>query len=170
MSGSAERVIYEGPGSQWANVGRFMKCVLLAAFGITAICVSANIKIDDEVRPWISRGGYVIVALAVLLALRAWWSVRYLVYRVTTDRVELERGLLSKRLDNLDLFRVTDVQLRIGIAERLVGVGSIVLISTDKTTPQLVIAGVPGARQIYENLKRESLRADKRRGVLHMET
>lgn len=81
----------------------------------------------------------------------------FLTYRVTNHRIEIERGCVSKQVDNLDLYRVVDIQLRVGIAGRLIGLGSIVLGTTDKTTPALVIVSASKTRQLYESLKQEAI-------------
>jgi len=138
----------------------FIFCGCIAVAGVVLLAIP-NV-------PFLATLG--VCVFAVLIALRAWFNVRFLVYRVTTDRVEVERGFIAKRLDNLDMFRVQDVRLNIGILDRLVGIGNVNVISTDKTTPTMTIRGLPDARTVYERLKREALRADRRRGVLHVES
>lgn len=164
-----ERVIYEGPSSQWANGWVFVKCCVVAVIGLITWVAASGIPGKDAAAA-AAWAGQAVVVLALIVAARAWWRVRFLIYRISTSRVEVERGCISKRIENLEMYRVTDIQLNIGLFERLVGVGSITLITTDKTTPRLTIAGVPRPRALYETLKQEIVRADKRRGVVHLET
>jgi membrane protein YdbS with pleckstrin-like domain/predicted RNA-binding Zn-ribbon protein involved in translation (DUF1610 family) len=157
---SAESVIYEGPVSQWTNLGTFIFCGFVALGGFIILIV-------PDV-PFLAALG--VWAFAALVAFLSWFNVRFLVYRVTTERVEIEKGWISKRIENLDMFRVLDVRLNIGVFDRLVGIGNVNVISSDKTTPNVTIRGLHNAREVYERLKRESVRADRRRGVIHVET
>lgn len=54
-------------------------------------------------------GPLLVTVLTLGLALLYFWAVsRATRYRVTTQRVVIERGLLSKRLDQVDLYRIQD--------------------------------------------------------------
>src|SRR5690348_15104094 len=55
-------------------------------------------------------------------------------YRVTNKRVQFESGILSKKVEVMDLFRVQDIRY-----ESSWGFGQVVLHSTDRTTPHLVL-------------------------------
>lgn len=168
---TAETTLYEGPASQWTNVPAFIGWGLLfivGAYGTTITGLSA-IR-DGNLQMLLAFSGRWIMLGAALGALRSWWIVRFMVYRITNLRIEVERGLISKRIENIDLFRVQDVQLQISIIDRAIGIGSVLVKSTDKTTPTIKIRGVPEPRRIYDDLKRESLAADRRAGVVHVET
>lgn len=156
----AESVLYVGPVSQWTNLGTFIFCGFVGLGGFVLLIV-------PDV-PFLAALG--VWAFAALAAFLAWFNVRFLVYRVTTERVEIEKGWIAKRIENLDMFRVLDVRLNIGVFDRLVGIGNVNVISSDKTTPNVTIRGLRNARDVYERLKREALRADRRRGVIHVET
>jgi len=91
-------------------------------------------------------------------------------YLVTTDRIEIEKGWISKKVDNLDLFRIKDVRFRQSIMDRLLQIGNIVIISTDASSPTLEINGIHKSRELYDKLKEASITADRRRGVVHLES
>ena len=46
-------------------------------------------------------------------------------YRITTQRIKLERGLLSKVQESLELFRIDHFELRKPIGSRLLGQSSL---------------------------------------------
>src|SRR5262249_55930508 len=52
-----------------------------------------------------------------------WFVKRSIEYRVYQDSVELESGLLSRNIENLQLFRVRDLKLRQSMLGRVFGVG-----------------------------------------------
>ena len=87
-------------------------------------------------------------------------------YKVTTKRVLVERGLLSKRLEQVDAYRIKDFVVDRPFGQRLLGTGNIQLLTMDATTPTIELRGL-GADVValYERL-RAAAEADRgRRGV-----
>ncbi len=117
------------------------------------------------------RLGLVLVLFigAGLLLLYRILSIRYTSYIVTSDRVEFSRGLLSRKTDNIDLFRVTDVRLHRSFADRLMGLGTVTIVTTDKTEPTLEFKKVRKSRKLYEAIRGASLDEDRNRQVVHLE-
>jgi hypothetical protein len=64
-----------------------------------------------------------VVGLGLFLLARAWYLVASTRYRLTTQRLFAETGLIAKNLEEVELFRVKDVTLRQGVLDRLLGVG-----------------------------------------------
>lgn len=94
-------------------------------------------------------------------------SLRTTTYRITNERISVLKGILSRESDDLQLMRVADVQFRQNLLGRLLNVGDLRVLSTDKTVPDLVIAGVesPAAfKEMLWNLVRE-----RRRNMIAME-
>ena len=86
-------------------------------------------------------------------------------YTLSTQRLEIERGLIARRRESLDLFRIRDVVLEQGIVQRLRGLGTITLFSTDQVEPTLAIASIANAQAIYEQLRDAASRARQQRVV-----
>src|SRR5215218_1615567 len=59
--------------------------------------------------PGVITGGLMAVVAAIMGARIA--GARAVVYRITDQRIEIERGYLGKRYESLDLFRIKDVVL-----------------------------------------------------------
>lgn len=95
-----------------------------------------------------------------------WWRARAVKYRVTTRRVVVETGILSKRLEQIDLYRINDYSVERPVLQRLLGTGNLLLKTVDKTTPEIVLRGIAtDVVALYEKL-RAATEADKlRRGV-----
>lgn len=87
-------------------------------------------------------------------------------YRLTTRRVVVESGIFSKRLEQIDLYRVVDYVVERPFGQRLLGTGNIVIQANDRTTSEVRIERVrTDVRALYERL-REATELDKRsRGV-----
>lgn len=75
-------------------------------------------------------------------------------YRLFPDRLEVESGLLTRRIENVELFRVRDVGLRQGVMGRLANFGDVYLQSTDASTPDVRLTSVDAPKQVYEEVRR----------------
>jgi uncharacterized membrane protein YdbT with pleckstrin-like domain len=84
-------------------------------------------------------------------------------YKLTTQRVEFERGVLSKSVDSLELWRVLDVRYKQTLLDRILGNATITLIGTDQTDPEMAMHGLANHRQIFEKL-RDAVAAARRSG------
>jgi len=111
--------------------------------------------------------GLVIAVISFLLIKMVKLKMTY--YEVTPERIEWGRGILNRRVDNLDMFRVIDLKLRRSLLDCIVGVGTVGLITTDKSDPEFVFEKIRKPRQLYDIIKKTSLQADRRSGVIHLE-
>lgn len=92
-------------------------------------------------------------------------------YRVTTQRVVIETGVLSKRMDQLDVYRINDYTVELPLGQRMVGTGNLILKSMDPTTPEVRLVGLKtDVRALYENLRRATEIEKQRRGVRVVDT
>jgi membrane protein YdbS with pleckstrin-like domain len=92
--------------------------------------------------------GMAAIAYAILHLYR-----RSLVFRITTTNIETERGILTKKIDVLELWRCRDVRYRQHIIDRILGVAHIDVYTADVTTPQLEILGLPASRKLFEQIR-----------------
>ncbi|MGA7108480.1 MAG: PH domain-containing protein, partial [Terracidiphilus sp.] len=86
-------------------------------------------------------------------------------YRITTQRIKLERGMLSKVQESLELFRVDHFELRKPIGSRLLGQASLHLYSSDAELENFSIYGVPHLDVLADELRDCQLRERARRGL-----
>ncbi len=151
--------LFEGSASQLNNLALYL-CFFEAIY---SGAVAEGFEVDSK---WIRLG---IPTFFILVAINAFISVRFKVYRVTNERIEVEKGLISKRIDHIDLFQVKDTKLKVGIIDRLFGIGDVIIISEDSTDSELTVQDIRWPRALYDQLKKEAVRADRRRGILHLD-
>jgi hypothetical protein len=99
---------------------------------------------------------------AIYFAIRA----RGTVYKVTTTRVVVETGIANKKIEQVDLYRVVDFAVLLPLEQRLVGTGTLLLETEDRTTREVRLERIrTDVRKLYEELRtaRDAERA--RRGV-----
>ena len=71
-------------------------------------------------------------------------------YALSDDRLFLETGLLSTKCEEILLYRVRDISLSITLGQRIFGVGTITIQSSDKTLPVLEIKNIKHPRDTKE--------------------
>lgn len=155
-----ESMLFDGTPSQWTNLGKYLFTGFLALIGLL-------LSMSDEITGWIPVG---LIVVSGFVALKAYINTRFSVYRVTTERIEMETGWISKQIDNLDLFRIQDVRVKVSVFDRIVGIGNVIIVSSDDTDPVMLLKGIHDPRGLYDKLKKETVKADRRRGVLHIES
>ena len=74
-------------------------------------------------------------------------------YTLSAQRLEIEKGILGKRVESIELWRVRDLVLDQTLVERLRGAGRITLYSNDQVEPQLDVGPVAGARALFDRLR-----------------
>lgn len=74
-------------------------------------------------------------------------------YRLHPERLEVERGIISRSIENVELFRIRDVGLRQGPLGRLLDFGDVYVHSTDASAPDVRLQGIDAPREFYELLR-----------------
>jgi len=74
-------------------------------------------------------------------------------YRLFPDRLEIEAGIFTRKIENIELFRVRDVGLRQGLLGRLGNFGDVYIHSTDSSTPDLHVRAIDDPRGFYQELR-----------------
>lgn len=96
----------------------------------------------------------------------AWWSAITNRYRVTTERLIQERGFIRKKTEQIDLYRIEDVDMRQGLIERVLGMGDIGLSTADATAPRIELHDVRDPNRIKDLIWKAARIERQRRRVL----
>jgi uncharacterized membrane protein YdbT with pleckstrin-like domain len=90
-------------------------------------------------------------------------------YRLSEDRLFVERGFLNLREEELLLYRVVDLELRRSLWQRLFGTGTVCVHSSDRTSPHLDLISVSRPREVKELIYRQVELARQGRNIRPME-
>lgn len=117
-----------------------------------------------------SVGALVAVVLTVgLWLIPLWWRSRSRHYRVTTRRVVIEAGILSKRLEQVDLYRVSDYTVERPFSQRVLGTGNLILRTLDKTSPIVALGGIKtDVVSLYERVRAATESEKTKRGAVRL--
>ena len=101
-----------------------------------------------------------------------WWDrkryfglpLSFTLYAISEDRLFQRTGFLNLYDEEILLYRVRDITLTQSFGERLFGVGTITVVSSDKSRPKLVIECVKDPAAVKELLHQqvESMKISRR--------
>ncbi len=177
----SDGILFQGRPSLWGMADSAVKgliVIVLAGFliklplemmlagALNRQFTQSQIFVFSQLRFFAGVGLIVVVALILLIRMI---RLKMTYYEVTTDRVEWSRGILDRRVDNIDMFRVIDLKMRRSIFDCIFGIGTVGLITTDKTDPEFVFEKIKRPRGLYDIIKKASLDADQQNRVVHLE-
>lgn len=84
-------------------------------------------------------------------------------YSLTDDRLFRETGLLNLKEEEVLLYRVRDLEVRRSLGQRIFGVGTVCVHSSDKTTPHLDLVNIKNPREVKEAIFHEVERVKEER-------
>jgi membrane protein YdbS with pleckstrin-like domain len=145
----ARKTLYEGVPSWKAYLGYYVLAVFAAAVVIGIAVVGFwDRPLQTRIMMTLIPAAVAIVFMFVVTLYRK--SIKF---RVTNTIIETERGLLSKKIDVLQLWRCRDVRYKQNLVDRILGIAHIEVFASDATTSHLEIVGLPASRQLFEQLR-----------------
>lgn len=153
--------------SQWDNFFRYLICITIVT--VAGVVLFGPFPWGPMVAPHAGVAFAVLAGVVGLVMLFFYASARHARCIIRPDRVETETGVLSKHIESLEMHRIVDVSLRQNLLQRVLGIGTVVIRSTDPTTPQLELYMIPKARKVYRYVQEQAPRADQARGVVQVE-
>jgi len=162
----AEETLWRGSPSWRVLLGKIIGIILTAILIPAAASFIASHTNDLEMSSNITKVGWWITAIAV-----AWQIITFLIvmirlqstmYTITNQRVIIERGLLSKSLNEIDLRYIDDTQFFQSFAGRLLGIGNVTMISSDKAFPTTVLLGIADPRGVREMIRARAYQVSQR--------
>jgi uncharacterized membrane protein YdbT with pleckstrin-like domain len=138
------------PGVQYRADAR-LRLWGTAVCSVVAVALTA-IGYEGRLKPVLAgplAAAFLIWAAYLLLTFLGQGAERY---TLTAARLEVERGILGKRYESVELWRIREVVLEQTLGERLRGSGRITLVSSDAAHVSLTIGPVAKARAFYDLL------------------
>ncbi len=118
---------------------------------------------------YFEKAGIILAAVVLLYLLIRIAAIKSISYEVTVDRIEWARGIFSRKIDNLDMYRITDLKLHRSISDCILGIGTVVLVTKDKSDPQFEFTKIRAPKYLYDAVKKASLDAERKQGVVHLD-
>ena len=138
----AEKDLFTGHPAMIYTFAQFVPFIILIAVAV-AVGYAMNLGYIEKSSRSILYACLVFLLSCVVICLFFFVKSRSVYYRITTQRIKLERGMLSKVQESLELFRIDHFELRKPLGSRLVGQASLHLFSSDAELENFSIYGVP---------------------------
>jgi len=91
-------------------------------------------------------------------------------YALSEDRLFLSVGFLSVRDEEILLYRVRDISSKRNLWQRIFGVGTITVVSSDKSTPQVILKNIKYPKDfkelLHENVEESKMKRRMRYGEI----
>jgi len=159
-----EEELWEGGYSPKAMVGRW-----ITATSATIGALLLGIWISGWLGGWL---WYILLIACGVLWIKYIAELIYkrmsVSYKLTNKRFVHRYGILRRTTDRIETIDMDDITRTQGLIERFVGVGTIIITSSDRTHPELRLIGIDNVDEIAD-LMDETRRQERERRGLHIE-
>ncbi len=107
--------------------------------------------------------------ITIPYAIWKYLETKYTKYTLTSQRLRMERGVLTKTIDEIELYRIKDTQLNQSLGDRMLNIGTIEVLSSDETNAKLFLPKIPNPREVREQLRLGVERVRLSRGVRELD-
>jgi membrane protein YdbS with pleckstrin-like domain len=154
-----ERDLFAGHPAVVYSVGQYVPFLVV----IAAAIVIGYFHADIGISLWYVFLGFIV--LYALIGLNFYLKSKSIHFEITTQRIKLERGLLSKVQESLELFRIDHFELHKPLGMRLLGQSALRIYSSDAELMNFYMYGIPNLESLAETMRNCQLRERTRRGL-----
>lgn len=161
-----EETLWRGTPSPILLIGKLAGLILIVvAIPLLAYFFAATADDFEKARS-LRTAGFVIAgilgAIQLIALVVAWLRLRSTLYIITNQRVMIEQGIISKTVNEIDLRYVDDSQFYQGLSDRVLGIGSVTLHSSDANTPTYMLRSVRDPRGVRELIRAHAYQISQR--------
>jgi uncharacterized membrane protein YdbT with pleckstrin-like domain len=157
-----EEDLWSGAYAPMAMVMHFVGAAILTILAL----VGASFAGGPMAWTVVGIGAAVVFGYLILLLLYRRLSIRY---RLTSQRLLRDTGIISKRGDHLLVVNIDDVTVHQNLFDRIFGLGTIELNTNDKTTPIVNMLGIENPRFVADMIDEVRRTERNRRGLYTMD-
>ena len=132
-----EKTIYNGSPSQLSNIGYYTLCLMLAPIGI-----------------------------GIIMFIIRFLNTKFTNIEITDERVIEKSGILSRKTDETELYRIKDIRLDEPFFLRIFGLSNILLITADRTSPVISLSGIKNGESLKKDLRNLIEKRRDKKGVI----
>ena len=155
-----EETLWRGTPSWLLAFGKILGLVILAIVLPVIFYFAADMLAAYGNIVWLIVAAVLLWQLILVVIAIA--RIKTTLYTITNQRVIIETGLTSKSVDEIDLRYVDDTQFNQSFIQRLLGIGNVTIVSSDKTTPKYVLRGVRDPRGLRELIRTNAYQVSQR--------
>lgn len=146
-----EKEVWSANPSLWIGFRTYFWCGLLSLLCLLGVTFSK----------WAWAGILFFAFISVLRVFR----IKSTHYRLTSQRLSITSGSLSRKIVEIELFRIRDLSLEQGFIHRLLSIGTVRATSTDEDAEEIFLQGIKDAMQVKEKLRKFVMESRKATGT-----
>lgn len=158
LQNGGEQIVWKGGSSQLLNAKHFM-----IAFIVIVVSIWASLHFEIT---WL----YLFAVAALAYALYQYMIVNAASYTLTNQRIIRKIGFINRTTFEIELYRVKDVHLFEPLQLRMFGLGTIHLISSQRSSPVFELTAIKNAAELREELRHLVERRRNEKGVGEYDT
>lgn len=136
----AEAQIWTGTPSQWVGFATYFWCMLLAiVFAVAAVLVHRYF--------WFG------ILLPLLIVFAKVLRIKSTCYVLTSQRLKIITGIVDRKEVEIELFRLRDLSLEQNFLQRMVNVGTVEALSSDKDATAVYLKWVNNPDAVKDQLR-----------------
>ena len=144
---SNEQEVWSGTPSQLRHVSLYTLCALVGLALVVAAIVLAQ---RSSTLWWLPL---VLVLLPLALAGKRYLQTNFERITLTDQRLILRHGILSRSTDYVELYRIKDSHFTQPFAERMLGLGTIRLRTTQDSAPVVELTGMRTPEALWNQIR-----------------
>ncbi len=90
-------------------------------------------------------------------------------YSLTEDRLFRKSGILTRKEDQVSLYHIRDMEVSVSLGQRIFGVGTVKVIGSDASTPELLLENIKKPYEVRDLLYETSEEDKKNRRLARTE-
>lgn len=104
---------------------------------------------------WTNFWWFVLCVLVVPIpfAIYHYLKVKTTKYSLSNQRLRMESGIVARKIEEVELYRVHDSAVQQSFIERMLGIGTIWLETTDQRNPEVLLKAVPDPAGLREQIR-----------------
>jgi membrane protein YdbS with pleckstrin-like domain len=136
---SDETVVWKGRPSQLLNFVPFTLCIVIDLALIGGAFVAPFLLL--------------LTIFPLIYLVWSYLKVHCRVFELTSQRLRMYEGVLNQEIDEVELYRVKDTGIARPFLQRIFGLSTITLVTSDRTHSEVVIPAIKEGMEVREKIR-----------------
>jgi uncharacterized membrane protein YdbT with pleckstrin-like domain len=157
-----ERQLWHGSYSPKAMYGQWLLAIV-----VTLAAIALSVVIPNPIT-WMAAA-VIVPVLWICMGVLLLYQRLSVEYTLTTQRFVHQTGILRRITNRIETIDIDDVTVEQGLVERMFGVGTIKVLSSDTSDPTLFLRGIDDVKRVAGMID-DARRDERRKRGMYIET
>ena len=108
---------------------------------------------------------YFFFFFSVIPPIIVYLKTRFTIYELSTERFIEKTGVLSQKIQEIELYRVRDYTIHKPFIMRLFGLGNLILVTSDKSSPKIYLKAISNVENVRDMFRKQVEESRKKTGT-----